>query len=80
MPRQGDMREKERPDQCVERDTREQDCPECARLKSKLKWCQQQLYGWAEFRAFRDSGPFGRDVGEDEKSYFDIIDLNIGDI
>jgi len=55
MPCQGDMREEERPYQCIERVSGEPDCPECAHLRSKLEWCQKELYGWAAFCAIRDS-------------------------
>lgn len=49
------MREEERPYQCIERVSGEPDCPECAHLRSKLEWCQKELYGWAAFCAIRDS-------------------------
>ena len=82
MAYQGDVREEERPHQCIERVSWEPDCPECARLKSKLEWCRKELYGWAEFCTFRDLGPFGRGVDDSNEvvDYFGLIDLNIGDI
>lgn len=67
-----------------ETDSGESSCAECLRLKAKLEWCRNELYGWAGFLDRRDHRkPFGRKVGhsgsDEEVSYFSVIDQNIGD-
>lgn len=81
MVRQEYVYEENRPHKFIEGVSGVPSCPDCARLKSKLEWCRRELYGWAEFCAFRTLVSSGRGVDDSNEmvDYFSVIDLKIGE-